>query len=71
MEDCQRLMEEERADDMEQSQQNYIPGSTGGRSSCLGHPVPKKLPPKSVDECLDGLDALLRGHGGKLPIECE
>ena len=38
MEDCQRLMEEERADDMEQNQQqNYIPGSTGGRSSCLGH----------------------------------
>ena len=71
MEDCQRLMEEERADDMEQSQQNYIPASTGGRSSVMGHQVPRKLPPKSVDECLDGLDALLRGYGGMLPIDCE
>lgn len=28
------------------------------------------MPPKSVDECLDGLSQILQECGGRLPIEC-
>ena len=68
MEDCQALMEEERAD-LSEGFKDYIPASTGGRSSCLAQTLPKKMPPRSVDECLDGLSEIMRDNGGKLPIE--
>ena len=72
MDDCERLMEEERAEnEANQFEQHYIPSSTGGRSSCHAPPnSQKKMPPKAVDECLNGLNDILRKNGGMLPIEC-
>ena len=59
LEDCEQLMAEERAQN--ETNDNAGTGSTAGRA--------KKLPPKSVDECLDGLSAILQECGGKLPIK--
>jgi len=65
MEDCQRLMEEERADlaaEAEEMQsEDGRKRATVTKNSPQSH---KKLPPKSVDECLDGLSILLRQNGG-------
>lgn len=58
MEDCQKLMEEERTE-MAEQQKNQSNGKKG----------PKKLP-KSVNECLDGLSALIHEFDGQLPIDC-
>ena len=58
MEDCQKLMEEERTE-MAEQQKNQSNGKKG----------PKKLP-KSVNECLDGLSALIHEFDGRLPIDC-
>ena len=77
MEDCQALMEEERTEvaeskftnkGFEMHEPHYIASSTVGRSS---HAIKKpfKMPPKSVDECLDGINSILRNCGGKLPID--
>lgn len=67
MEDCQNLLDEERdrAQNDDRFVQHDIAGSTGGRSSVI-----HKVPVKSVETCLDGLDELMRSNGGKLPIEC-
>ena len=48
--------------DVEEGETPEIPpgstGSTGGRA--------KKLPPKSVDECLEGISSILKQNGGSL-----
>ena len=70
LEDCEQLMaeergraEDERARVESDSQAEYVVSSTG---STAGRP--KKPPPKSVGECLDGLGAILRECGGRLPV---
>ena len=66
-------MEEERQHNVELQNefvQHDIGGSTGGRTSQTRKLAPKKVPVKSVETCLDGLDELMRGNGGRLPIEC-
>lgn len=71
LEDCEQLMAEERtrADEERGRIENdsahaeYVVSSTG---STAGRP--KKLPPKSVGDCLDGLSAILRECGGRLPV---
>lgn len=74
MEDCQALMEEEREERAESNiekqgfEPHYIASSTGGRSSQATN-KPFKMPPKSVEECLEGISSILRNSGGKLPID--
>ena len=55
--------EDERGRVENESQAEYVVSSTG---STAGRP--KKLPPKSVGECLDSLSAILRENGGRLPV---
>lgn len=74
MEDSNQLMAEEMAHAMQLAQDTFVEqtirGSPGDRSSTIRKPPKKKLPPKSVETCLDGLDELMRGNGGRLPVDC-
>ena len=57
LEDCEQLMAEERENDYFTRKQKSI--SIGARRVV-------RPPPKSVDECLDGLSELLKEGGGRL-----
>ena len=57
LEDCEQLMAEERENDYFTRKQKSI--SIGARRAV-------RPPPKSVDECLDGLSELLKEGGGRL-----
>ena len=63
LEDCEQLMAEERMRG-ESEHAEYVVSSTGSTAGRA-----KKLPPKSVDECLEGLSAILKECGGRLPVQ--
>ena len=59
LEDCEQLMAEERENDYFERKSTLVVGNQNR---------PLRHPPKSVDECLDGLGDILRECGGKLPV---
>ena len=80
MNDCEHLIEEERAQQQAQDGSSDESGSkkrrpsknaTSGIPTAPRSPGQSRLPPQSVMTCLDELSDLLKENGGSLPIETQ